>query len=134
MKIQIIDGSVTFSDDTMKRHMDRQAFLRSRIGESAKAIVANGPWITYNFSPETGIACNAIFRNERLFQLSIMIRLPSDDTNKWSDAAEQKRQDLHDEWLQAELGNPPYRYVWGQIESGLDRRDGFSDIVVAYAD
>ena len=134
MKIQIIDGSVAFSDGTMKQHMDRQAFLRSRIGESSKEVVVYGPWITYNFSPEPGIACNAIFKNERLFRLSIMIRLPSDDTSKWSDADEHKRQVLHDEWLQAELGKPPYCYVWGQIESGLDRRDGFSDIVLDYAD
>jgi hypothetical protein len=134
MKILVDDGSVVFSEGTIGSHMGRQAFLRSRIGKSSKAVVVNAPWITYNFSPETGIACNAIFRNELLIRLSIMIRLPSDDTSKWSDADEHKRQVLHDEWLQAELGKPPYCYVWGQIESGLDRRDGFSDIIVAYAD
>ena len=134
MKIQIFDGSVAFAEGTIGRRMDRQAFLRSRIGESSKEVVVNEPWITYNFSPEPGVACNAIFENNRLHQLCLQLRLPSDDISGWSDEAERERLALHDEWLKAELGKPPYRYAWGQVESSLDPRDGVSDIVLQYAE
>jgi len=134
MKIQISDGSVTFADGTIGRHTDRPAFLRSRIGKSSKETLVNGPWKTYNMSPEPGVAGSAIFEGDRLRQLSVLLRLPSDDTTGWSDEAEQQRLALHDAWLKAELGEPPYRYSWGQIESSYDARGGITDIVFAYAD
>jgi len=134
MKIEIFDGSVAFAEGIIGRRLDRRTFLRSRIGESSKEVVVNGPWITYNFRPETGVACNAIFKSDRLQQLSLMLHLPSDDTGGWSDEAERERQVLHDEWLRSELGKPPYLYAWGRVESSIDPRDGFSDIVLHYAD
>lgn len=134
MKIQMFDGSVAFAECTVGRHMDRQAFLQSRIGESAKEVLVNGPWITYNISPEPGVAGNVTFENNRLRELRLMFRLPSDDTTGWSDVAERERLTLHDEWLKVELGKPPYRYAWGQVESSLDPRAGFSDIVLRYTD
>jgi hypothetical protein len=134
LKIQIFDGSVESFDGTINRQMDRQAFLRSRIGESSKEVVVNGPWITYNFRPEADVSCNAIFKNDRLYQLTMQFRLPSDDAREWSDEAEKERLVLHDSWLKAELGAPPYRYAWGQVDSSLDPRDGVSNIVLHYAD
>jgi len=134
VKIQIFDGSVAFAEGTIGRRMDKQAFLRSRIGESAKEALVNGPWSTYKISPEPGVAGSVIFEGNHLRQLFLLLRLPSDDTSGWSDEAEQERLALHDEWLKAELGKPPYRYVWGEVESSFDPRAGCSDIVLHYAD
>ena len=134
MKIQIFDGSVVFAEGTIGRRMDKPTFLRSRIGESSKVVVANGPWTTYSISPEPGVAASISFENDRLRELGVQFRLPSDDIHEWSDEAEQERLVLHDEWLNAELGKPPYRYAWGQVESSFDPRGGGSDIVLHYAD
>lgn len=134
MKIQIVDGSVTFSDSTIIRHMDRQAFLQSRIGKSSKEVVVNGPWVTYNFIPEAGFACNATFKDDRLRQVFLLMRMPTDDTSQWTAELEQERKLKQDEWLRAELGAPPYQYPWGSVTSEFDPRGCVSDIIVSYAE
>jgi hypothetical protein len=134
LKIQIFDGSVEFAKGTIGRRMDRLTFLRSRIGESSKVVVANGPWTTYSIAPETGIAASVSFENDHLRELGVQFRLPLDDANEWSDEAEQERLILHDKWLHAALGKAPYRYTWGQVESSFDPRGGGSEIVLNYAD
>lgn len=134
MKIQVFDGSVAFAEGAISRRMDKPTFLRSRIGTTSKVMLVNGPWSTYKIDPEPGVAGSITFENDRLHQLSLMLRLPSDDTGGWSDKAERERQALHDEWLKSELGKPPYRYAWGRVESSIDPRDGFSDIMLLYAE
>ena len=114
--------------------MDKPTFLRSRVGASSREVVANGPWTTYSISPEPGVAASVSFENDRLRELGVQFRLPSDDTNEWSDEAEQERLVMHNAWLKAELGKPPYSYAWGEVESSFDPRGGGSDIVLHYAD
>ena len=40
----------------------------------------------------------------------------------------------HDEWLRLELGEPPYRFPWGQLESNFDSKGCASAIIVSYAE
>ena len=134
MKIQIFNGSVEFLDGTMTRHMDRQVFLQSGMGQSSKVVVANGPWITYNFKPEAGVACDAIFRDDRLHQVCFLMHIRSDDASQWTAELEQERKLKHDTWLRAELGAPPYEYPWGSVTSDFDPRGCVSDIIVSYGD
>lgn len=134
MKIQIRDGSVSFSEGIMTRDMDRQAFLRSQFAKSSKVAVANEPWFTYNFTPENGIRCNASFKGERLQQVFLLMSTPTDDQSNWTTELEQERKLKHDEWLRAELGPPPYEFAWGTVTSEFDPRGCVSDIIVSYAE
>jgi hypothetical protein len=58
--------------------------------------------------------------------------IPSDALNERSVDRELERKARHDELLHAELGQPPYRYPWGSVESGYDARDGVSEIIIVY--
>jgi hypothetical protein len=134
MKIQTVDGSVAFPEGTITRHMDRQAFLQSQIAKSSKVAVANEPWVTYNFTPEIGVSCNAIFKDDCLQRLFLLISMPTDDPSQWTAEREQERKLKHDEWLRVELGPPPYDYPWGSVASEFDPRGCVSDIIVSYAE
>lgn len=133
MKIQIRDGSLSFSASSITSNMDKQAFLRSQFAESAKVVVANEPWITYTFTPENGFRCSASFKGERLQQVSLLMSMPTDDPSDWTPEMEQERKLKHDQWLRAELGPPPYEYAWGTVTSEFDPRGCVSDIIVTYA-
>jgi hypothetical protein len=134
MKIQVVDGSVAFPDGNIIRHMDRQTFLQSQIAKSSKVAVANEPWVTYNFTPEPGVSCNAIFKNDCLQQLFLLMSMPTDDPSQWTADREHERKRKHDEWLRMELGSPPYNYSWGSVVSEFDPRGCVSDIIVTYAE
>ena len=133
MKIHMPDGSIAFPEGTITRNMDRQAFLQSPFASSANVVVNNEPWITYNFAPEAGVSCSATFEGERLRQVFLLLRMPTDDPSNWTAELEQKRKLKHDEWLRAELGPPPYEYPWGNIASEFDPRGCASDIIVSYS-
>jgi hypothetical protein len=134
MKIQILDGSVQFVDGTVTKQMDRQVFLQSNLSRSSKEVVANGPWITYNFRPEPGVACDAVFKENRLQQIFLLMRIPTDDSGEWTEELELGRKRKHDEWLRSQLGMPPYEYPWGTVASEYDPRGCVSDIIVSYSE
>jgi hypothetical protein len=57
---------------------------------------------------------------------------PASPMAAWTEDNERQRQALHDTILHEWLGDPPYAYAWGRINSGYDSRSGFSEIRVAY--
>lgn len=57
--------------------------------------------------------------------------IPSWDN--WSKEKEINKKAEHDKWLQENLGNPPYKYSWGEITSKYDMRSGSSSITIRYA-
>lgn len=50
----------------------------------------------------------------------------------WSQDEELKRKDMHDKWLENNIGKPPYKYLWGEISSDYDPRSGSSMITIKY--
>ena len=94
----------------------------------------NANWVNFNINPEAGVAATVIFDGDRLWGLLLSFHLPSDDARQWTEQLEHLRKARHDEWLNAELGTPPYRYVWGEITSDFDPRACASEIVLRYAD
>jgi hypothetical protein len=42
------------------------------------------------------------------------------------------RKIAHDALLENELGNPPYRFSWGIVESVFDKKGGGSQIIIRF--
>jgi hypothetical protein len=38
----------------------------------------------------------------------------------------------HDQWLKRKVGNPPYKFSWGEVSSNYDPRSGSSMITIKY--
>ena len=132
MKIDVFNGSVAFASGTIGPQMDRIAFLNSPIGAAAKNVMENAGYVHLNFHPEPGVHANALFKDDRLDRLFVLMAIPSDDANEWTEARELERMVAHDKWLRQELGKPPYEYPWGRIVSEYDAKGCESEIILVY--
>lgn len=133
MKIHLPDGTVSFDRGSIGPQLDTTTFLASRLGEGSETILSNGAFVTFRFQPERGITGAAVFQDGRLYELSLLLQLPTDDVPRWTEEHELARKRAHDEWLRAELGVPPYRYPWGEVASVFDPKGCVSNILVHYA-
>lgn len=57
-------------------------------------------------------------------------KIPSWDN--WSEKEEIKIKDKHDSLLKEYLGEPPYKFDWGEITSNYDPRSASSQIIIRY--
>ncbi len=132
MKIGAYDGSISFDAGSIQRKVDRQSFLKSPIGNAAKERLVNEDWWHVDIRPEPGVAATLIFKADRLRQVYLLMKIPTDDSDEWTAENELKRQSVHDAWLHSELGKPPYKYAWGRIDSEFDQKGCVSEIIVSY--
>jgi hypothetical protein len=132
MKIDVSDGSVTFASGMIGPRMDRMAFLNSPIGAAAKNVMENAGYVHLHFDPEPGLHANAMFKDDRLDRLFLLMAIPSDHANEWTEAREVERKVIHDKWLRQELGKPPYEYAWGHVVSEYDAKGCESEIILVY--
>lgn len=112
--------------------MDKTSFLASPLGSKSERWFANGPFETFRFLPEPGIIATADFQDGRLLNVSILFSLPNDSEENLSVERELQRKQKHDDWLRAQLGDPPYRYNWGHISSAFYQQHCESDMMVVY--
>lgn len=133
MKIQINSGEAVFEKGSIGPWIDKSAFLASTLGTGSDIFVSNEPFMTFRFTPEPGITATASFDGERLTSITVMMRMPTDDDRLWTEELENARKRIHDDWLRAELGDPPYRYGWGSIESVFDQRSCIGDLIISYS-
>lgn len=134
MKIRVDTGAVEFHKGAIGPMIGKPAFMASSIGTGSELLVSNGPFETRRFFPESGIAATASFVNDRLTTVTVMIQMPTDNDRLWTEDLEMTRKSIHDDWLRAELGEPPYRYYWGDISSVFDQKGCLSDIIFSYAE
>jgi len=132
MKIDASSGAVVFSNGTIEPVMDKDAFLSSPLGSGSEKWHGHGVFEVFRFVPEPGIIATADFRSSRLSSVSLLFTLTDDSPEHVSRDQEFKRKEKHDTWLRAELGEPPYRYSWGQIVSAFYEQHCESDIMVIY--
>lgn len=133
MKIDVINGSVTFASGTIGPRMDRTAFLNSTVGAAAAKVIENADYIHLHFHPEPGVHASALFKEDRLQRLFVLMIMPTDDASAWTEAHELERMVVHDDWLRRELGSPPYEYAWGSVVSEYDAKGCESEIILTYA-
>lgn len=74
-------------------------------------------------------------QNDMIYLINISILNDGDmpSWENWSEVEELKRKDMHDTWLENNIGKPPYKYSWGEISSNYDPRTGSSMITINYA-
>lgn len=75
-----------------------------------------------------------IFDNELIYTIHISLAMIKENLswNSWSEENETLRNELNNKWLFKHLGNPPYKYDWGEIASNFDTKAGFSYIAIKY--
>ncbi len=132
MKIHVNDGTVEFATGSIGPAVDRNAFLQSSV--AGKQSYVNGPFALYAIQTEAGIGATAQFYGDRLEVIFVWFSMPDDSDDNWNEAHERLRMKVHDEWLQIELGEPPYRFAWGRIESVFDAKGCEGEIHVSYGE
>jgi hypothetical protein len=134
MKIDIRSGRVDFDCGAVERGTSRDEFLDSPAGAGAELLLENGPHRTYRIRPEGGLAATVYFKGPRLLSVTWQLALSPDKESVWSVEHELERKELHDDWLRAGMGEPPYQYPWGRIESDYDPKGCASSVIINYAE
>jgi len=134
MKVHRLGGVVEFKQGSIVPPTERSSFLASALAQGAEVVVQNEPHMTYRIRPERGVAAAVHFEGAKLRTVSWQFELPPDKEAVWSVEHELERKQLHDDWLQRELGDPPYRFPWGHLESNFDSKGCASAIIVTYAE
>ncbi len=122
MHILASDGSVEFALGTVTSATDKPSFLASSLGRGAVVVVENGPFVTYRVAPESGVGATLLFKDERLENIAWAFKMPDETEDDWSEESEMQRKRIHEAWLLKELGEPPYRYRWGEVTSEYDAK------------
>jgi hypothetical protein len=97
-----------------------------------------GEWAHYSFTKVkiSGMifSLTVTFKEENISSIS----LSNEDKEyglsweDWTLEKEMNRKKSHEIWLSKVLGEPPYRYKWGNVESFYDSKGGFSHILIRY--
>lgn len=134
MKVHRFGGVVEFEQGSIEPRTDRPSFLASALGQGTEVLVQNEPHMTYRIRPERGVAAAVHFEGAKLRTVSWQLELPPGKEAVWSVEHELERKQVHDDWLRRELGEPPYRFSWGRVESNYDSKGCSSAIIVNYAE
>lgn len=117
----------------MRRNETRENFLGADASVNAKLILENQGWSTYRINSDQKVFFVVQFKNDVIEQIRIAFALKPNYPNQWNVESEAARKTIHDQMLREEIGIPPYRFGWGQIESVIDPRSGASQIIITYA-
>ena len=134
VKIDVSNGSLVFDSGTIGPHLDRPAFLETSLGHKSKVVLVNQGWVNIHFEPEPGVSATAFFKDDHLRKVFFALSVPTDNIKEWVEDREQQRKVKHDVWLRTELGDPPYDFRWGNVESDFDPRAWSSEILVTYSE
>lgn len=132
MKIHIDSGAIEFPAGVIAPTMSLARFLSSPIGKSASRSLANAQWQQFAIEPEPDIGATVVFEGDAIDRVILAMRLQSESGQDWSESVERERKRHHDAWLSAQLGEPPYRYAWGEVESDYDSKGCASAIIIGY--
>jgi hypothetical protein len=134
MKVDTRTGRIEFERGVLERGTEKARFLQSRLGTDAAILIKNGQHLTYGIRPEQGISATVLFEGSVLKTVTWQIELALEKERVWSVENELERKRVHDSWLAAAIGMPPYEYAWGRLESDYDSKGCASSIIVSYAD
>ncbi|MEJ7731169.1 MAG: hypothetical protein WKG00_18375 [Polyangiaceae bacterium] len=109
-----------------------EAFLASKLGRRTTP-AKGGPGHRNHHAREvllegTSFVLGAYFHDGRIIMIILCAGLPNDPRSwdEWSLEREMERKNLHDSWLRARLGDPPWSFSWGSIWSDYDARSAGS--------
>lgn len=146
-------GRVTFESPqlSLSAALTLDAFEASPGFARFEAMNRNPPWALFGFrdfeAARERWAGLLSFREDPIQWITLIAQRPELGTS-WADFSTQKeraRQALHNEWLAAQLGEPPptrtqiagvttweWAFPWGHVHSGWDVKNGTTEIVVSY--
>ena len=119
--------------------LSRAEFLSLPVGKSARIVVKNEPFCSYNIGTHEIssliFTVTVYFYNELLESVSMSSVIDELGTSwtDWSEQKELKRKEIHDTWLKNLLGRASSHYKWGEVWSGYDPKAGFSSIEIRYS-
>jgi hypothetical protein len=110
-------------------------FLTSSYGTNSEESIINGNYHSYDISSVTinasEFSARALYIDGKLSSISLYPN-KSFSWRNWSEQNELKKKEILNDFLTHELGAPPYKYMWGSVESIFDRKSGFSYVLIKY--
>jgi len=110
----------------------RNEFLLSTEGATAKALIRNEPWVSYQFFVEAGLLSVAAFFNGQTLQAVHLTVLSPELDAEWSLENEHRRKVANDRWLQGRGFEPGTNYAWGSVWSGVDPKSCAAFVVLRF--
>ena len=138
--IDIKNGNILLNDNSfiIKKGLTKAEFLKSNLAEdilNQQVSVFTNYYLKPQLIGDEKFTVALYFDQNDLIAF-LYISLLSDGNipswNNWSESEELKRKDEHDKWLLRKIGDPPYKYLWGEISSIYDVRSGSSIIIIRY--
>jgi len=124
---------MTLSGVEVKPLLELSRFIASVLGKHAKKSFQHADWLNYQAPIGDSLDAVFVFKGGVLVETRLSMRSTQESSwTTWSEAEEAKRKAGHDALLRQELGNPPYRFSWGVVESVLDQKGGGSQIILRY--
>ena len=131
-------GIIYLNNGVLYPAMSEDSFLASQVGSTSELLIENNNYKTYKTNGSIGNKVNCeillVFHKGKL---EIVIMSPNWISNytswhNWNLDNELKKKKKNDKLLQQYLGDPPYIYKWGNIESIYDQKSGSSEIIIKY--
>jgi hypothetical protein len=133
------NGKLTVAENLLiSSQLTKSEFLVSQVGHQAQLVVNNLPYTKYRFTAPTDLGLLSVltltFVGEILRDVNIY-PLWTKESTQWTDSQqliEQANKLYNDTLLEKLLGDPPYKYSWGEIMSIYDQKGGSSSIIIRY--
>lgn len=121
-------GQLCVCPSTQFGHFDQSSIF----GGAKKVFDANG-WCRYRINLEASVA-SLVFYDNQLLEVHLALVDPSlKGWSDWSEEREAQKKQQHDAILRQCLGNGPYQFDWGSVESIFDPKGGGSEIMIRYS-
>lgn len=143
--IKAASGEMIFDNFSLMPHMQLNSF-KSNFPQ--KEILAWNTYETPGYGKITDIYLKPQKSENKYFVLRLnfaerevglfhfILSIQWNDTipqwENWSEAQQLQNKKDNDNWLQKEIGSPPYEFSWGCIRSVYDQREGSSYVAVNY--
>ena len=118
--------------------LTRENFLISPLASLSRVAVKNEPHCSFNAKAQKiaghPFIITLYFKRSTLTNLELFADDDQFGTSwdDWSEEKELERKKFHETWLKSVLGDPPYHYDWGSVESHYDAKGGSSSISIKY--
>lgn len=120
--------------ETLGPSLTRSGFLTTALAQGAIPLTPSSLSIGrraiggQTFVPSLWFDGNALKKVE----LSMVQATESSSWDDYSEDRELARKAKHDTWVTDNLGRPPWRFLWGDVQSEFDPRGGSSTIFITY--
>ena len=130
--IDLNNGEITIGNLNVNSFTSLSDFQNSPIGKKSKITVTNNEWITLQIMEEK-IIVTLVFNKNRLSEVRFYIDTPiAKNWTDWTIENEKERKITHDNFLLHNIGEPPYKFNWGTVESVQDIKNNESNIILRY--